>query len=168
MIRILPRNIIRFAFLVLLQVLVLNNIHFLGWINPFVYVLFILLMPFETPNWLLLLIAFALGMTIDSFSNTPGLHTSATLVMAYSRPFVLKLIAPREGYEAGTFPRMHYFGFAWFLKYSVILIFVHHIVLFSVEAFTWVDFHFTLARAIISALFSTLLILISQFIMYRK
>jgi rod shape-determining protein MreD len=156
------------VFLVLLQVLVLNNILFLGWINPFIYILFILLIPFETPGWLLLLTAFGLGISIDSFSNTPGLHTSATVAMAYLRPYVLRLIAPREGYEPGTFPRMHYFGFGWFLKYSAILVLAHHIILFSVEAFTWVDFHFTLFRAAVSAVFSTILIMISQFFMYRK
>jgi hypothetical protein len=131
-------------------------------------VLFILLIPFETPGWLLLLVAFALGITIDSFSNTPGLHTTATLVMAFLRPLVLKIIAPREGYEQGTFPGMQYFGLAWFLKYAVILVFAHHFFMFFIEAFTWVNFHVTLFRALISSLFTTVLIIVSQFFMYKK
>ncbi len=102
MIRVLPRNIIRFVLLVLFQVLVFNNIQLGGYLNPYIYVLFLLLMPFETPRWLLLVAAFTLGISIDVFSNTLGIHTSATVFMAFIRPFVLDFIAPRDGYEIGT------------------------------------------------------------------
>ena len=168
MINLLPRNILRFALLVLIQVLVLNNIQLFGWANPFFYVLFVLLMPFETPKWLVLVMSFVLGMTVDSFSNTPGLHAAATVLMGYLRSFVLRIIAPRDGYEPGTFPRMYYYGMPWFLKYSGFLVLAHHIMLFSVEAFSFVNFHITLLHAVVSAIFSTLLIVVSQFFMYRK
>ena len=99
MINLFLRNIGRFIFLVLFQVLVLDNIQLGGYLNPFMYVLFILLMPFETPGWVLLFSAFLLGGSIDLFEHTPGMHASAAVFMAFLRPAVLKLIAPREGYE---------------------------------------------------------------------
>lgn len=168
MIKVLPRNILRLAFLVLLQVWVLNNIQFSGFVNPYIYVLFILLLPFETPNWLLLFIAFGLGLTVDMFSDTLGIHTSATVFMAFLRPFVLNSIAPRDGYEVGTFPRVHYYGFSWFFKYSTILVLAHHLFMFLVEVFKWSNLHLTIFRALLSAVFSVILILLSQYIIFRK
>src|SRR5581483_10393034 len=91
-------NILRFIFLILFQVLVLNNIQLGGYINPYGYVLFILLLPVETPKWLLLLLSFSIGISLDMFSNTMGLHAAACVFMAYCRPRVLRIISPREGY----------------------------------------------------------------------
>ena len=113
MIKVLPRNILRFIVLVLLQVWVLNNIQFSGFVNPYMYVLFILLMPFETPGWLLLIMAFTLGFTVDLFEHTPGLHSTASVFMAFLRPTVLKILSPRDDYEPNTFPRVYYYGFNW-------------------------------------------------------
>ena len=72
MIKVIPRNIFRIVILVFFQVYILNNIQFSGAVNPYFYVLFVLLLPFETPGWILLSLAFILGLTIDIFSNTPG------------------------------------------------------------------------------------------------
>ncbi len=159
---------LRFVLLVFFQVLVLNNIQLGGYINPYLYILFILLLPFETPPWMLLLTGFLLGLTIDLFVHTPGVHTIATLFMAFSRPYVLDLFAPREGYETGTFPRLYYYGLEWFLKYTLILVFAHHLVLFYVEVFRFSDFFSTFLRVILSTFFSTILVVISQYFVFRK
>ena len=68
----IPKNLIRFVVLVLIQVMILNNIQVSGFINPYMYVLFILLLPFETPNWLLLLLSFFLGLSVDVAAITKG------------------------------------------------------------------------------------------------
>ena len=135
MIKLFGRNIIRFIVLILVQILVLNNIQISGYIVPYFYVLFILLLPFETPKWMLLFIAFALGITVDLFTQTIGMHAAASIFMAYLRPWVLEMSAPRDGYEPGTYPRLYYYGFQWFLKYTVILVLSHHLVLFYIEVF---------------------------------
>ena len=88
MIKLLGRNIIRFAILVLIQILLLNNIQISGHIVPYFYILFILLMPFETPGWMLLFAGFALGLSVDMFGQTLGMHTSATVFMAFLRPYL--------------------------------------------------------------------------------
>ncbi|UCG28596.1 MAG: rod shape-determining protein MreD [Bacteroidales bacterium] len=168
MINLIPRNLLRFIILILFQVLVLNNIQFSGYVNPFLYVLFILLLPFETPGWLLLVSGFLLGMSIDIFSGTLGMHTTASVLMAYVRPYVLSLIAPRDGYESGTFPRLYYFGFKWFLNYTIILVFLHHLVLFYLEVFKLTEFFSTFLRVILSSFFSVTLVMLSQYIIYRK
>lgn len=168
MIKVLPRNIIRFIFLILLQVWVLNNIQFSGFINPYLYVLFILLLPFETPGWLVLILSFFLGVTVDMFTDTIGMHASASVFMGFLRSFVLQSISPRDGYESGTYPRIYYYGFIWFLKYSLLLVFLHHLFLFSIEVFNFKTFHLVLLRTILSTIFSSVLILLSQYLIFRK
>ena len=168
MINHIARNAGRFIILVLFQVLVLNNIQFSGFVNPFMYVLFILLLPFETPRWVLLVSGFLLGLSVDIFSNTLGLHASATLFMAFLRPYVLRVISPRDGYETGTYPRVFYYGITWFLNYAIILVFAHHLFLFYLEVFRFSEFFRTLLRVILSSSFSILFIALSQYIVFRK
>ena len=168
MIKILPRNILRFIILVLAQVLIFNNIQFSGYINPYIYVLFILLLPFETPKWMLLVTAIFLGLIMDIFSDTAGIHTIATIFMAYLRPYVLNLISPHDGYESGTFPRVAYYGVNWFTKYASILILAHHFVLFYIEIFRFGNFFSTFFRVILSTIFSLAFIVLSQFFVYRR
>ncbi len=168
MIEVLPRNILRFAVLVFLQVFLLNNIQLSGFINPYLYVLFILLLPFETARWFLLFAAFTLGLTIDIFSKTPGLHSSATVLMAFLRPYVLNYLAPRGGYDPGTYPRVYYYGPGWFFKYASVLIFIHHLFLFYLEVFHFYDFFFTLWRVVLSSAFSVFLVVLSQYFIYRR
>jgi hypothetical protein len=167
-IKVLPRNILRFLILILAQILIFNNIQFSGYINPYIYILFIILMPFETPKWMLLVSAFLLGLTIDIFSDTLGMHTIATLFMAFLRPYVLNIISPRDGYEPGTFPRVSYYGLAWFTRYAFILILAHHFVLFYIEIFRFGNFFSTLLRVILSTIFSLGFIVLSQFFVYRR
>ena len=157
-----------YIILVLIQVLFFNNIHLSGMLNPYVYVLFILLLPFDTPKYLLLILGFLLGLSIDVFSSTPGMHASASVFAAFIRPAVLNLLSPRDEYEKGTSPAVYYYGFMWFLKYTLILIFAHHFFLFFVEAFSFANFLQILSRGAISATVTSGLILMSQFVMYRK
>jgi rod shape-determining protein MreD len=158
---------LQFLVLVLLQVFILNNIQLGGYVNPYLYILFILLLPINTPKWLLLVLGFVLGITIDLFTHTPGMNSSATVFMSFIRPYVLELIAPREGYEKDSSPRIKLYGFAWFLRYSVILVFAHHSVLFYIEVFRFSDFFLTFIRVILSTAFSTVLIVTSQYLIYR-
>jgi len=168
MISIFTQNIIRFFILVLIQVLLLNNIHFSGFVNPYIYILFILLLPFETPGWLLILIGFFTGITIDLFSGTMGMHATATTFAAYARPFVLKVIAPRDGYESRTQPTLRYYDMAWIIRFSVILILIHHSSLFFIEVFRFSDFFYTILRIFLSSIFTFILIIISQLLFYKK
>jgi hypothetical protein len=168
MIKLLGRNIIRLIVLVLVQILVFNNIQFSGYVVPYIYILFILLLPFETPRWLLLLAAFTLGISVDLFTQTPGMHAAASVFMAFLRPWVLGMSAPRDGYEPGTYPRLYYYGFQWFLRYTVILVLAHHLVLFYIEVFRFSEFFSTLLRVLLSSLFSIILIILSQYFIYRK
>ena len=165
---IITRNIVRFVVVVLFQVLVMDNVMINGYMIPYVYLLFILLMPFETPRWLQLLAGFGLGLTMDLFSSTLGMHTAATVLAAYARSYMLDLLAPRDGYEPDSFPRIHYYGFLWFLKYTLVIVFIHHLALFYLEVFQLKEFFSTLLRVILSSALSASTIVLSQYFVFRK
>ncbi|MDP4267135.1 MAG: rod shape-determining protein MreD, partial [Bacteroidota bacterium] len=101
MINIVFKNISRFVLLIFIQILILNNIELSGFINPYIYVLFIILLPFDIPRWSLLVIGFITGITVDMFSNTLGMHTTATVFMAFCRPFILNMLINKEEIEGG-------------------------------------------------------------------
>lgn len=162
------KNLFRFVILVLVQVLVLKNIELGMYLNPFLYVLFILMLPFETPKALVLVLSFVTGITIDMFYDTPGMHAAASVFMGFCRPSVLKLFSPRDGYEFGTKPTIQYLGVPWFISYAGILVVLHHLVLFYIEAFRFSDFLFTLLRALTSSASTLVLVIVSQFLFYRN
>jgi len=151
-----------------LQLLVLNNINLGGYINPYIYILFIILLPFNTPGWLLLILGFFTGLTMDSFSNTLGMHSSATLFLSFIRPYIISIISTSENTDKASSPNLSSNGLEWFIRYSLILIVAHHIVLFYLEAFTFAHFFLTLARVLISSAITFLFILLSQFFIFNK
>jgi hypothetical protein len=162
------KNIGRFLFLALFQVLILNNIRLSGYINPYFYIYFILLLPFETPRWALLLSSFLLGMTLDLLSNTPGLNAAACVLMAFFRPVVISSISTGTEYMVGDHPSLKNQGIKWFSYYAVILVLVHHISLFYLEIFRLTEFFQTLLRALLSAAFTLLMIFISEYLFYSR
>ena len=168
MINLILRNGARFVVLVFLQAVLFDNMQLSHSMLPFIYVLFILLLPFETPGWLVLISSFLLGGTVDLFEHTMGLHAAAATIMGFSRPGILKIFSPRDGYEVNTYPRIYYYGAGWFIRYTLTLVFIHHFFLFYLEAFSFQHFFTTLARVILSALYSSLLIVLSQYLVYRK
>ena len=163
-------SILRFGLililLVLFQVLLFNNIQFSGYVNPYVYVLFILLLPIEIPSWLLLLLSFALGLIMDFFSGSQGMHSSATVIAGFVRPYILRVISPRDGYESVSDPSMAIYGFRWFLTYTLLIVVVHHTTLFYLEVFRFADFFRTMLRVLLSSLFSITFILLIEY--YRR
>ncbi len=152
--------------LILLQILVLNNIQFSGFVNPYVYIMIILILPSVTQAWLVLIISFLTGLTIDLFTGSPGMHASATLLAGFSRPFVLRLIAPRDGYESGSDLSMAAYGFRWFFIYTTTIVLIHHTTLFFLEVFRFTDFFRTIFRILLSSLFTIGFILLLEY--YRK
>ena len=105
-------------------------------------------------------------MTIDLFSGSAGMHAFASTFAGFVRPFVLRSIAPRDGYNPGVQPAMLNYGFRWFLLYAAVITFVHHTALFFIETFRVIDFFRTSFRIILSAIFSLTFIMLIEF--YRK
>jgi rod shape-determining protein MreD len=156
-----------FATLVLLQVLILNQIHLGGFLNPYVYVLFILLLPVSLPRYQILLLSFLIGITIDWFSDTLGIHAASTLLIGFLRYPVMKLVTIRE-IEQPDYPGLKQIGLQWFLTYVSVMVVIHHFFLFYLEVFSFDNFFRTLLRAMLSSVFTVVVILLSQYVVFKK
>jgi len=137
------------------------------YINPMIYPVMLLMLPFELGTILTILVAFLLGISVDAFSNTFGLNASAAMVIGYLRPFVLRIIRPRDGYDPVLLPSIHDMGKLWFLSYATILLFVHHLWFFAIEIFRFDQIGQILLKTIISLAFSLVLVILFQYIFYK-
>ena len=166
MVREIIKYILMFVGLVLTQVLVFNHIQFSGFVNPYIYILFIMLLPLSSPRYLVLIAAFCLGLTIDIFSNSLGVLAFATVFMAYMRPLIIRAISNREE-DKSNYPGLLQFKFRWFTSYTTIMVLIHHLLLFYLEVYTFSNFIETLVRILLSSVFSIVVIILSQFIVFR-
>jgi rod shape-determining protein MreD len=162
-------NIARFVLLILLQGLIFNELNlFKGLAIPYLYVLFLLMLPLEMPRWLELLIGLITGLAIDMFTNTIGLHASACVALCYVRPLMLSAIAPRDGYEFGQTASISDFGLSWYLKYAIVMVVIHHSWLFFVEVYSFSGFGHTILRIILSSALTIMLIVLTQYLTYSR
>lgn len=161
------RQTFRFIGLVLVQGLILKNMEAGYMINPFLYVLFIIQLPFELPAWIGLMLAFALGFFVDIFYGTMGMHMAACTLMGFARPAILRFMQPRDGYEFSQQPTMQDMGRMWFLSYAAILIVIHHLAVFYLEIFSFREVFMTLLRVLFSSAATLLLVVVTQFLFYR-
>jgi hypothetical protein len=157
-------QIVLFFVYLILQVVLLKNLVLFNTSFCFLYVAFILLLPVEMSNLLLMLIAFLLGISVDIFYNSLGLHTIALVLLAYLRNYWLATITPQGGYDIGTPPTLAANGLQWFLVYTLPLVFVHHLVLFFVEASGFTLFWYTMLKAVSSLLFTMAVMLLLQYL----
>ncbi|MDX9773499.1 MAG: rod shape-determining protein MreD [Bacteroidales bacterium] len=157
-----------FVVLITLQLLLFNNIEFSGYVNPFVYIMFILILPVSIPSWILLLLSFLTGFVIDIFSGTMGVHVFATVLAGFVRPWALSLNVTTEVSDHDMSPSSYKSGLRWFLIYIVIVVLVHHLALFYIEIFTFRNFFHTLLRVLLSTAVTAFFIVIFDFIRPHK
>ena len=155
------QHISRFFLLTVLQVLILNNVQISGYLSPYIYILFVMLLPAKMPKALVLGLAFIIGFTMDIFADSFGIHSAATVLLAYIRPSILSLVSIKGGedLEAISIKQLR---LGRFFTYIGILCLIHHFTLFYLEAFRWSEFIDSFGRAFLSTLFSLLLILLIE------
>jgi len=156
----------RFVSLVLIQVLILNHINFLGYLNPYIYIIFILLAPINIHKSLFLFLSFILGLTIDLFGDSGGVHASAAIIITYLRPVVLRSVFGLS-YEFQTV-KLSKVGFGERLAYVTLMVFIHHIVLFSLEIFNFSHTLLIAKKTLFSSLFSIIVIMLVLVLFRRK
>jgi hypothetical protein len=162
------KYLLRAILLIALQVLIVQNINLSGYIILLPYVLAILMLPFETNRLLVLFLSFVVGISIDYFYDSSGIHASACTIMGFARYYVLKYVSPREGYDAGVRPSVEDMGLAWYLTYAGTLIAIHHLFLFYLEIFRFSEFFRTLFRIIMSTAGTLGFIYLIQFLLSTK
>jgi len=150
----------QFIGLILLQVVVFNNIHLFGYVNPYIYVAWVLLYPLKSERGLFLILSFLLGLSIDFFSNSGGINAASLLFIAYIRLPLLTSLLRKVDLDYLLF-HVSKMPFAKLLTYISILVFTHHIVLFSLEYFSFSNIGIILKHTFLSGLFTIVLLFIS-------
>lgn len=151
------RGAIYFVVFVAIQVLLLNNIHLFRVATPYLYLYFILVFPVNSSRELLLTFSFLAGLTIDAFSNTPGMHAAACTLIAFAREPLIWLFMGKE-LPDNLYPSYQTFGYKGFMRYVLLLVLIHHTTLFLIESVALFDPLFLFVRVVSNTLLTTLLI----------
>jgi len=159
--------LLRFVLLVFFQIAIVNNIDLSTYVNPYIYVVFILSLPYNTKPWIVLVLSLLIGITMDSFSSLPGPHIAATVLMGYSRRFYIMFSTNKDDQNLPIKPSISSKGPIGFLVYALVMVFIHHFLLFFLEAFSFNQFLATLTRIFFSSLFTVLLIILGQLLFYK-
>ncbi|MDR1381242.1 MAG: rod shape-determining protein MreD [Tannerella sp.] len=162
MIRTWFRFAVYFTVFVLLQVLVMNNIHLFNLVKPFIYIYVLLKLPVDMTRSAVILISFLLGLSVDLFSNTFGIHAAACSFAGFVRMPLLERFADIKDLPGGSIPSCRLFGYGKFMRYAFVLTVIHHFTLFVVESFTFFQPLMMTVRMISAILFSLLLIFIVE------
>ncbi|MFC5047365.1 rod shape-determining protein MreD [Aquimarina hainanensis] len=155
----------RFLFLVLIQILILNHINFLGYLNPYLYIIFILLAPITINRSLFLVVCFLLGLFIDMAGDSGGIHAAACVTIAYLRPFILRSSFGLS-YEFQTI-KLNKVRFGERLAYVTLMVLIHHLILFFLETFNFSHIVTVLKKTLFSSLF-TILTTMLALVLFRK
>ncbi|NCX94878.1 MAG: rod shape-determining protein MreD [Chitinophagia bacterium] len=169
------KNLFRFVIILAIQVLLLGNITLYllpqpagSLFIPLIYPLFILMLPFETPVWILLFLGFFMGAAVDAFYTTGGMHAAAAVLIAYLRTNVLQTLMPHKLDEyAGLQPSVKNMGWLPFLVYAAFLILIHHIFFFTLESWSFSSFP-TLALKIGASLGTSMLFVVAYALLFTK
>ena len=156
-----------FIGLTLIQVLLLNNICLFGYATPFIYVYFLLVIDKDVDQSVLMLMAFLLGLIVDIFSNTPGVNAGASVLLAFMRPGLLQLFSPRGEYDNFE-PGIYTLVFWAFVRYIVVLIFIHHATLFILEEFSFANIEYMSLLIVCSSLLTVMLVMAIEFVRHKR
>jgi len=160
-------NILRFIGLILIQVTILNRINFGGFINPQIYVLYVILFPYYNKHkGYFLLSSFFLGISIDFFMNSGGINAFSLTLIAFFRQNIFNMIIGKQDkYENMTF---HEIPIAKAITYIIILTFIHATSIFWLENFSFEQLGTMFVRILLSTIYSTVIIYLSLSLFLKK
>ena len=162
----LTKNISRFFVLLLLQVFVFNYIQWFGFLNPAVYLLFLILLPLEIPKSIQYILAFITGFIVDAFLRTYGIQAFACVLMVFLRPYIILILNGFRPLETGVKPVPGVKDFGWILVYTFLLVFVQQLTVTILETFQWAAWWRIVWTSALNTLFTTFIILCIEYIFY--
>lgn len=166
------KNIVRAFLIILIQVLILRSLNLsigsFNYIHILFYPVLIMILPLRISKPMLLIIGFLIGITVDIFYDSLGVHASASVFLAYIRPYMLNVFEPRGGYSVNISPTKHVLGIYWFVRYAAAMLFLHLLFYFSMEVFTLVYFKEIILRTIFSFIFSFAFIMLYKLLFNPK
>ena len=157
-----PINIIRFILLLLAQVMFFSNIHAHPLLDVYIYPICILSLPFNTPRWLLMILSLIMGLSVDFFLGSLGMHGAAALLLGFLRPNLVSIITPK-GADFEINPNIYVQGFMWFTTYYSVAYLVLLGSYFCIESWGFYNLFWLIIKILLS---TTTSILLSIFILY--
>ena len=161
-------QILRFIGYIGAQVVLLKDLVVFNSAFCFVYLGFLLFLPLDLGRPAMMLIGFLVGISVDIFYDSLGIHAAASVLLGFLRPTWVNFLTPQGGYDSGVSPRLNKMGFGWFFAYASLLIFVHHIAIFYIEAGGFSLFFFTLVKVFFSTVFTFLVLFLIQLLFNRR
>ena len=161
-------GIVRFLVLLCTQVLVLDNINLFGYVEPMLYIWFILLLPIKTPKWLVLILSFLMGFCVDIFAGQVGFHTAVSTFTGFLRPIFFSQINADNQFSAFDIPSSETMGFMPYIAYISVLTFVHIFAIVMIETFRWSEILQILLSAGLSSVVTILLIILCDTMFFRN
>jgi hypothetical protein len=157
-------GIFRFLLLAAAQIIIFKQIALTAgsWFHAYVYPIFIFLLPITIPSSLAVFLGFLIGIAVDIFYNSPGVHAGASVFSAWFRNFVLDFMEPRGGYTGNQIPSKYYFGMGWTLQFMAICMGGHLFFYFWMDAFSHVYFLEILKKTVAAFFMSMFFVLIFQ------
>jgi hypothetical protein len=139
-----------------------------GFLNPFVYVLCLILLPLDIPKAWQYILAFVAGFIVDAFLRTYGIQVFACVLMVFLRPFFILILNGLKPLDPGVKPAPGVKDFTWILVYTLMLVFVHQITVAILETFQWVQWWRIIWTSALNTLFTTFIILCIEYIFYSR
>lgn len=158
----------RAIIIILAQVLLFKNLVLFDSAFCFAYILIFLMLPIDTNPIVQLLVGFVVGIIVDTFYNTLGIHAAASVLLVYMRIYWSKVMTPSGGYDSGPKINVRTQGLGWFLTYTYPLVLVHAVLLLFIEASGFGLFWQTLSKALYTSVFTLIVILIIQYLFYKR
>lgn len=164
-------NLVYYTFigflLALLQVFVLNNVLFFGYINPYLYIAFVFFFPLKEGRFFFLFTAFLLGLFVDVFSDSGGIHAFSILTIAYVRLFFVKLYFRKTSVDYPFF-NLQKETFGKIFNFTITLTVIHHLILFSLDNFSFHNFYDVMLNTLYSSIFTLVLFYLGAYIFIKK
>lgn len=154
--------------MILLQIFLFNYVHLGVGLNAYVYIMLLLFLPIETEKVWLLLIGFTYGFIFDVFNNSMAVNAAAMTMVGFARPYVVRLLKSAGEYEKGAIPSIYTMGFRWFSIYSLILIFLHQLVVFSLDIFSVQKIFVVLFKSVINTIYTAIYVIILNVLIFRN
>lgn len=159
-------HIIRFLVLMAIQIVLLNNIRLFGYFNPYLYLVFLLLLPVHIQGWLAMIIGFVCGLVLDFFTGTLGLHAASCTLACAVRPILIDMFHNRKELKKGLLPEIGWFGIRQYILFSFLFVLIHHVTLFYLDAFSFHHFFRTFLMALINTVITTTAVVLYQLIFH--
>ncbi len=160
------KQIGRYILVMMLQVLLFNQLQLWGACHPYIYILCLLMMPITLPHSVDMLIGAGVGLVMDIFCNSLGVHTAACILLMYVRPYLIGVLVNDKD-RLNEQISLRAIGMEALLKYVVILVVLHHLTVFMLAAWSWTHIGFVLLETLVSSVLTILIILGYNTLRYR-